>query len=830
MLSILEEPQLPIQQILSKVQDSLKKHPNLLVSASPGAGKSTLLPLRLLDEPWLKGKKILLLEPRRLAAIAIAGRMASLLDEDIGKTIGYRIRFEHKVSNSTRIEVVTEGILTRMIQDDNALEAFGLIIFDEFHERSIHADTALTLCLETQEILRPDLRLLVMSATLDLPNLAQLLKAPTIECPSRTHPIDIIYTGEQNLESLPSLCVQTILRALHETIGDILVFLPGQAAINRCKDLLKIKKTTAIIHCLYGQLSIAAQQRAILPDEKGGRKVILATSIAETSLTIEGVRVVIDSGFTRQAIFDAKTNLSSLQTVSISLDSAIQRSGRAGRLGPGTCYRMWSKTQEAKMKTYRNPEIIDADLMPLTLELFKWGISSVDQLKWLTPPPLERFLQAQKILTRIEAIMDGKISAHGKMIHRLPCHPRLAHMLSAAASEKLHLHLATDIAALLEERDPLSNTIETDLNLRIEGLRRARKNHTYYQSFSKVIKIAAYYRRLFGIEENNDDPDPYVSGCLVAYAYPDRIARKIEQGSNRFFMANGRKATLLLSDSLCNEDFLVIAHIDFRGGEGKVFLAAPLKKEDVFPLTTHDTNIQWDSNNGAFLAREEWKIDNLIVQTRPLQQIPPDLATEVLLKVIKKEGLHLLNYTTEVEQWQNRVMSLKFWDQKAYWPKADTDSLLNCVEEWLAPYLTKCRKAEDLKKLDLISILVHWLPFELQRKLEKLAPTKLTVPSGSQIRLRYLPNGESPILAVRLQEVFGLLETPTINDGKTPVSLHLLSPGFKLVQITADLKSFWSNAYFEVRKELKRRYPKHAWPENPIDVPAVRGVNKRMYP
>ncbi|MEH6307465.1 ATP-dependent helicase HrpB [Olivibacter sp. CPCC 100613] len=826
MSSIINGTALPIKQIIPQTRDLLTQYPNLLVSAQPGAGKSTILPLSLLNESWLNGKKILLLEPRRLAAITIAKRMASLLGEEIGKTVGYRIRFEHKVSNSTRIEVVTEGILTRIIQDDNALEDFGLIIFDEFHERSIHADTALTLCLESQAILRPDLRLMIMSATLDLPNLAQFLKAQTIECPMRIHPVDIIYTTEQNLEKLPSLCVQTILRALNETVGDILVFLPGQATINYVKDLLGTKKIAALVHCLYGQLSLEAQQQAIFPDANGYRKVILATSIAETSLTIEGVRVVIDSGFTRQSIFDPKTNLSSLQTVNISLDSATQRSGRAGRTGHGTCYRMWSKMQEAKMKVYRNPEIVDADLMPLALELLKWGASSVDQLKWLTPPPSERYLQAQNMLVRFGAIIDGKISPYGKALHCLPSHPRLAQLLSKAAIEKTYLHLATDIAALLEERDPLSHQDETDFNLRIEGLRRARKNHMPYNPFSKVIKIATHYRKIFGIEENNEPFDPYLSGRLLAYAYPDRIAGRVTSGSNRFMMTIGRKAGLPLTDSLCNEDFLVIAHVDLRRGEGKIFLAAPLKKEDILDSTITNTTIQWDSSKGILLAREEWKIDNLIIQTKPLQEIPTDLAIDVLLKVIKKEGWHLFNYSAEVEQWQNRVTTLSVWDPETNWPNVDTDNLLNCMEEWLVPYLTSCRKADDLKKLDLASILIHWLPFELQNRLEERAPRKLTVPSGSQITLHYLSNGEPPILAVRLQEVFGLLETPTINQGKTPVSLHLLSPGFKLVQITADLKNFWNNTYFEVRKELKRRYPKHAWPENPLDAMAVRGVVK----
>ncbi|WP_206106134.1 ATP-dependent helicase HrpB [Olivibacter sp. XZL3] len=830
MSMIFEGTQLPITQIVPQVREHLANQSNLIVSASPGAGKSTYLPLSLLNEPWLHGKKILLLEPRRLAATSIAGRMAAQLKEAVGRTIGYRVRFERKVSQATRIEVVTEGILTRMIQEDNALEAFGLIIFDEFHERSIHADTALTLCLESQQVLRPDLRLLVMSATLDVPNLAQLLQCPTVECPSKTFPVDIVYTGEQVVEKLPYLCVQTILRALKETTGDILVFLPGQAIIHQCKELLQAKKTAAAVHCLYGQLPLAAQQAALLPDAKGARKVILATSIAETSLTIEGVRVVIDSGFTREAKFDPRTSLSSLQTVAISLDSATQRSGRAGRLGPGVCYRMWSKLQETKMKPYRHPEITETDLMPLALELLKWGVSAVNQLTWLTPPPLERFTQAQNTLARMGALKEGKITAHGRALHRLPCHPRLAHMLSQAAAEKTYLHLATDIAALLEERDPLSDKAEADFNLRIEELRRTRKNHLRTGPFVKVIRAATYYRDLFDIEENNDSPDPYITGRFLAHAYPDRIAGNTVQGSNRFIMANGRKAALDPHDSLCNELFLAIAQLDIRAGEGRIFLAAPLQKEDILPWTTQLQSLVWDGSKGGLHGQEEWKIDSLIVQSKPLREIPEALATEVLLQAIKREGLDLLNFHAEVEQWQNRVLSLRHWNPEEGWPAVDTTSLLESADKWLTPYLYTCRKTEDLRKLDLYRILSHSLPVWQQRRLDELAPIKLTVPSGSQIKLQYAPNGEPPVLAVRLQEVFGMLKTPFINEGKTPLVLHLLSPGFKPVQITSDLKSFWNSTYFEVRKELKRRYPKHAWPENPYDAPAVRGaINRRAH-
>ena len=818
---------LPIQEIIPEARQRLSTENNLLVSASPGAGKSTLLPLALLNESWLADKKILLLEPRRLAATSIARRMAALLNEPIGQRIGYSIRFESKISQQNRLLVVTEGILTRMIQEDNALESIGLIIFDEFHERSIHADAALTFCLETQQVLRPDLRIMVMSATLNVPHLADFLKAPVIVCHTPSFPVNLHYTGAPEVTDLPITCARLVVQALRETEGDILVFLPGQASINQCKELLGSVGRDVLIHTLFGQLSLDIQTAALLPDPKGRRKVVLATSIAETSLTIVGVQVVIDSGFTRKARFDAKTGLSSLITVRISLDAAAQRSGRAGRMGPGTCYRMWTKAVEAQMPPYRQPEILEADLMPLALDLLRWGIFQIEQLHWLTPPPLERLQQAQANLTYLGMLANGKITDHGKAVHRLPCHPRIGHLLLKAAEEGA-LPLAADLAAILEERDPLNLPHEAAIDLRITALQQARITSTSDKRFHRIIQTAAAYRHLFHAESSHYSLDPYQCGRLIAYAYPDRVASSVGTNGQRFMMANGRKASLSLQDShLLHEPWLAIAQADLQSSEGKIFLAAPIRKDDLMKASTHQTQVSWDTQRGGLIAQEEWKYGGLVLQSKPLIDPPQALVNSAILGAVQKEGVHLLSWDTEVVEWQNRIQSLRFWNPNDGWPLVTTEHLLEHAASWLLPYLNGIKRVDELKKLSLASILHHTLPYEQQQQMAQLAPTHIQVPSGSGIKLQYQAQGEPPILAVRLQEVFGLLHTPHINAGKNPVILHLLSPGYKAVQITSDLRSFWEHAYFEVRKELKRRYPKHAWPENPLAAQAVRGVKRR---
>ncbi len=817
---------LPITEIIPKVKESLSGENTLIIHAPPGAGKSTLIPLALFEEPWLEGKKILMLEPRRLAAKSIASRMSYLLDEEVGQTAGYRIRFESRIGENTQIEVVTEGILTRMLQSDNSLEGVGLVIFDEFHERSIHADVAMALCREAQQVLRPDLRILVMSATLDIPNLTTLLKSDVAESKGRQYPVEVIYSGEQDLMMLPEMAVRTIIKAVNEHDGDALVFLPGEWEIKKCEEILKKQLRTFAIHPLYGQLPYSKQQAAILPNKNGKRKIVLTTPIAETSLTIEGVTIVVDSGFARASRFDPNSGLTRLETIQIAKDSADQRTGRAGRLSPGVCYRMWSKTTQSRMADHRTPEIMEADLANLVLDMAQWGVIDIQQLTWISPPPKGHLSQASDILHQLEALENGRITEHGKRVHKLPCHPRIAHMLLMAEEDEM-LELACDTAAILEERDPLPRESGIDINLRIEALRRYRTNNGQGSRFGRIEKVAASYRKLFGIEIDNRAFDPFETGVILAHAYPERIAHARPGNNAQFKLANGKLASAGHKDDLAYESWLAIANMNARDGMGKIFLAAPLNPKDLAPLVKEKEVIKWDTDEGGLIATKDLRIGSIVLQSKPLPAPDETHLIQAISDAIKSEGEQLLNFDDNFSQWQNRMLSLRKWNPKQSWPDVSTSTLLVTNMEWLAPYLHQVKKPEDLKKINLAEILHHSLEYDKQQVLDKLAPTKIEVPSGSTIKVEYFPNGEPPILAVRLQEVFGMEDTPTINEGNTPVLMHLLSPGFKLVQITADLRSFWNDAYFEVKKDLKRRYPKHSWPDDPWAAEAVKGVKRK---
>lgn len=768
-----------------------------------------------------------MLEPRRLAARSIAFRMAELLGEKPGETVGYRVRFENVIGPQTRLEVLTEGILTRMLQNDNALENVGMVIFDEFHERNIHADIAMALCREVQEVLRPDLRILMMSATLDMPQLTAMLNAPSLVSQGRSYPVEIHYTGDYDFRMIPEMMAQTIIQASHKHEGDILAFLPGQGEIKRTEEILKGKLKSFSIHPLYGQLSPLAQHQAITPNKKGKRKIVLATSIAETSLTIEGIKVVVDSGFGRTSKFSPKSGLSKLETVRISKDSADQRAGRAGRLGPGICYRMWSKSTHAAMDDFRTPEILEADLAPLALEMSEWGIKDISKLAWLTPPPSGALAQAFDLLEQINALENGKLTAHGKSIHQIPSHPRIAHML-VMAKEQGNLGLATDLAAILEEKDPLPQETNVDINIRVEALRRARKEGLSIKSINKIEKIAQQYRKIFKIEAENGIFDPFESGLLLAYAFPERIASARPGNNAQFQLANGKLAMISHKDDLAHESWLAVAHLDARDQMGKIFLASPLNPQDLRPLVKQKKILKWDSKKGGLLANEVWAIGSIILRSIPLENVTEEEKALAILHAIATEGEQLLDFNEEVLQLIHRVQSLRKWNSGDEWPDWSIASLLANASDWITPYLLKIRKNEELKKLPLQEILLHSLKYEQQLALEELAPQKLKVPSGSMVGIQYKAEGDIPILAVRLQEVFGWTETPRINQGKKPLLLHLLSPGFKPVQVTSDLKSFWDNTYFEVKKELKRRYPKHSWPENPLEARAVAGVKRKV--
>ncbi|HEX6890872.1 MAG TPA: ATP-dependent helicase HrpB [Chryseolinea sp.] len=817
----------PVEEIVHDVRDQLALNKIVLLQAPPGAGKSTILPLRLLNEPWLNGRKIIMLEPRRLATRSVALRMASLLNENAGDTIGYRVRFETVVSGKTRCEVVTEGILTRMIQSDNALEEVGMVIFDEFHERSIHADLALALCLQMRQILRNDLRILIMSATLESDRIAEILKAPVLTSTGKQYPVSLRYLPTDKSASVSSAVVRVIRKALAEETGDILVFLPGTGDIHRTMGLLDNGFDSVSIHPLYGDLPFKKQQEAILPHPSGLRKIVLATSIAETSLTIEGITIVIDSGFARVPKFDPRSGLTRLETVRVTRDAADQRAGRAGRLGPGICYRLWPEALHHTLAAARQPEILEADLAPMILELTKWGVKSINDLTWITQPTAGAVNQAKDLLKQLRAIEDNTITPRGKRMLELPTHPRISHMLLESGGLT---SLATDIAALLEERDPISKSPGADLSLRVELLRRWRSGERVpaeQSALDRIEKLAAAWRRAFKIAIDNRLPVDSDVGKLLSEAYPERIARQQEKHSTRYKLANGRTVRLPDHDPLIRETWLAVAHLDSGDTEGRIFLAAPLAEEDLMHRATEHEVVSWNREKGMIIAAKEKRIASVVISSKQIVQVPRELKIKILCEAIREEGLKLLNWSDTEREWQARVMSLRHWRADEGWPDVTDDHLLNTVDDWLAPYLADVSKRQDFERLDLSNILTGVLPWNLSRDLDRLAPTRLAVPSGSMIKLTYSLLGAAPVMEVRLQEVFGLQETPTVNEGRNKVLMHLLSPGFKPVQVTQDLKSFWQTTYHEVRKELRIRYPRHHWPEDPWTAEAIRGPKRR---
>jgi ATP-dependent helicase HrpB len=818
----------PVLDIVDELKKKLSDHRIVILQAPPGAGKSTVLPLHLMNESWLANKKMIMLEPRRLAAKSVAERLADLNNEQAGETIGYRVRFDTKVSANTRIEVVTEGILTRMIQRDNSLEETGLLIFDEFHERSLHADLALALSLQIQHVLRNDLRILIMSATLDGEYLSSLLNgAPMVTSSGRQFPVEYKYLIQESDTPVASRMNAAIRKALRDEQGDILAFLPGAGEISRTQQLLQDDGVGAIIHPLYGDLPFKQQQQAILPRTDGQRKIVLATSIAETSLTIEGIRVVIDSGWSRVPRFDPRSGLTRLETIRVTKDAADQRAGRAGRLGPGVCYRLWTEGTQRNLIPQRKPEILEADLAPLLLELSQWGVKDVNELTWITSPPIGAVSQARELLQQLDALDEaGVITSRGKEMLRLPTHPRIAHLLLEGDKSSL----AADVAALLEERDPLQKESGADFSLRIEALRKWRSGEKVFAErnvLERIEKLSANWRSILNIAVDNGNVSDAAIGKFLIAAYPERIALQQGNHSERYKLANGRSVKLPDHDPLLREKWLCIAQLDAGGKEGKIFMAAPVHEDDLFELASTQEVVRWDDERGVVQGLVEKRVGGLVLESKPSKNISEEQRIKTLIEVIRREGLQLLNWDEAEEQWQSRVASLRSSRASEPWPDVSSNHLLDTLQEWLAPYLINVSRKQELERLDKHAILTSILPWELQSKLDTLAPLHIKVPSGSQIKVQYFSDGRSPIMEVRLQEMFGLLDTPTINEGRIKVLLHLLSPGYKPVQVTQDLKSFWQTTYHEVRKELRMRYPKHHWPEDPWTAEAVRGVKKR---
>ncbi len=833
---------LPINDALRPLADGLAAHNRVLLQAPPGAGKSTVVPLALLDSEWLGEGKILMLEPRRLAARAVARRMAQLKGEPVGKTVGYRTRLETRVSRDTRIEVVTEGILTRMLQADSELSGIGCVIFDEFHERSLNADLGLALCIESQENLREELRLLVMSATLDLQPLARLLdQAPVVAAEARSFEVETHYIARRAEISIELQTAQALRMALERHDGDILCFLPGAAEIGRVQRALQESDLDRAVRVLplYGELSVAAQDMALEPAPAAQRKVVLSTSLAETSLTIEGIRVVVDSGLRRYAQFDPATGMSRLVTGKVSQAAADQRRGRAGRLSAGHCYRLWSEGTHASLASQTAAEILHADLAPLALELSCWGANDAARLRWLDPPPAASLAQARDLLRQLEAIDDSfRITQHGRALAMAGAHPRLAHML-VKAREMGAARLACDIAALLSERDVLRaapGARDVDLRLRVSALRGSARAlpaglSVDARALQQAVRSSAIWQRDFGLGSREAaDPDEW-TGPLLGLAYPDRIGRARGTGG-RYLLANGRGARFAEPQALAKSEFIVAAELDGAEREARIFLAAPIRLEDLerhfaAHISEHG-EITWDDREQAVRARRERRLGALVLDSSDIRQPDPLEVQRAALSGLRQMGLAALPWSGDLRQWQARVGLMLELAVPAPepWPDLSDAALSATLEDWAPPWIAGLVRRDHFARLDLASALRSRLSYAQGVILEREAPTHFAVPSGSRIPIDYL-DGETPTLSVRLQEMFGLRATPSVASGRLPLLLKLLSPAGRPVQITRDLVSFWNRGYHDVKKDLKGRYPKHYWPEDPFTAEPTRRARPR---
>lgn len=822
-------PRLPIHAVLPELKAKLSSHQSAILSADPGSGKTTIVPLILASSSWLQGKKIIMLEPRRLAARMAAKRMSTLVGDSVGGLVGYRIRFDKKISPATQIEVVTEGIFLRMIQKDPELAEVGLVIFDEFHVRSIQSDTALALFADVLE-LREDLKALIMSATMDNIRISKLLdNSPIITAQGQCFPVEIIYQSRHSNDYLVPRVVRAIHCAIENQAGDILVFLPGAGEIKAVQD--KIEGHIQAL-ALYGDLPQHVQDKIFLPSAE--RRVILATPIAETSLTIEGVSVVIDSGLMKTPRFSPSNGLTSLHTVSISKASADQRSGRAGRLSPGVCYRLWTEADQYSRSDFLPPEILGADLAPLLLETLQWGVQDPLELTWLDPPRPDQVQQARKLLSRLGVINNnGGLGKHGKQIASLPLHPRLAVML--LYGRKIgKSSIACRLAALVQNRDIFRGRHQehsADIEDRLEALHLFENNKKNIllargadlSQCQRILREARQYQQLLG-ETGAQQHDFQEAGSLLAIAYPDRIAQK-NANSRQHLLASGRGVILSPGDHLQRAEFIVAANVDGGTKQGKIFLAASLSLDDILTnhkqLLTKENKVEWKSS--AAQAVSVLTLGRLEIKREKLQNADPETIRTCLLTGIKDNGIHCLGWQKKSRELQVRIETAHALDSEK-WPNVSDEHLINDLS-WLAPYLDSMHSLKQVKKIDLHPILLSLLPWKNQQELEQLLPTHYLAPSGSRIKLKY--SGEAVVLAVRLQEMFGATETPSIYSGKLPILIHLLSPASRPVQVTKDLASFWKNTYPEVKKELAGRYPKHYWPDNPLIAQATARCKPR---
>ncbi|MEZ0471257.1 ATP-dependent helicase HrpB [Luteimonas sp. B3_2_R+30] len=827
-------PDFPIDALLPDVRASLAAHPRLVLEAPPGAGKTTQVPLALLDAGWLQGRRIVMLEPRRVAARAAAGFMAQQLGEAVGETVGYRIRFDSRISARTRIEVVTEGILTRMLQDDPLLEGVGALLFDEFHERHLAGDLGLALALDVQAGLREDLRIVVMSATLDGERLAGFLDAPRLSSAGRSFQVEVSHFPARREEAPEHHARRAAEHALREHPGDVLVFLPGRREIDRLAAMLESLRSgprsrtmpkpgmppipAAIeILALHGDLPVEQQARVLQPHADGDRRVVLATNVAESSVTLPGVRVVIDSGLAREPRHDPNSGFSRLDVVTVALASADQRAGRAGRVAAGWAYRLWPQSQ--RLEPQRRPEIAQVELASLALELAAWGS---DALRFPDPPPAGALAAARDLLRRLGALEDDhRITAAGRRMLALGTHPRMAAMLLAAAGDAQR-PLACDLVALLEARDPLRGRSDA-LAVRWQALAAFRHGRApadaHRGALAAIDAAAAQWRRRLRIAAPPPASVPaHALGDLLAHAFPDRIARQHPQDPYRYQLANGRMARLFDDSALYGEPWLVASELRFEAKDALLLRAAPVDETALraafAPRFREHDETRWDPARRALVAERVRRFDGIVLDSRPGARVDPQQAARALTDVVRQLGLDALPWSDGLRQWRERGRCLREWMPELDLPDLSDEALLATLDDWLLPAFAGKTRLDALDAPALGEALRAGVDWHLRRRIDLLAPERIAVPSGMQRRIDYA-HGAAPVLAVKLQELFGLADTPRIADGRVPLTLHLLSPAGRPLQVTQDLRSFWERTWPEVRGEMKGRYPKHPWPEDP---------------
>jgi ATP-dependent helicase HrpB len=817
--SLSSRMQLPIEDVLEDIRDVLSRNVPCILEAPPGAGKTTMVPLALVNEPWLTGKKIVMLEPRRLAAKAAARRMASLLGEQVGQTVGYRMRMESAVSQATRIEVVTEGVLTRQIARDPELSGVGLVIFDEFHERSLNADTGLALTLTSRALLRNDLRVLVMSATIGTLNFSTIMPdAERVASEGRTFPVETTYLRSVSDKPLPELMAAAVRDAIRDDLGDILCFLPGQAEIRRTQEALLARSDAldgAEVMILHGELAADAQDAVLRPASRV-RRVILSTAIAETSLTIDGVRTVVDGGRSREPRFDPRSGMTHLTTVSVSKDAAEQRKGRAGRTAPGRCTRLWTEKEHGQLPERRTSEILVADCSSLILEVASFGVDILD-LPWLEAPPGGHLAQGRELLRQLGALdASHAITAHGRELLRYGTHPRIAHMLVRSQELGIDWHRASGIASIVGERDILKGERLCDVRRRLDALQGASDFHTDRGAVTHARKRQQALRKPHSASSPTQTiPDDDVEGVLIALAYPERVARS--KGDARFLLRNGRTASIMQADPLARSEWLAVADLDGSASEPRITIAAPVSAATVRVVfadsLVEQVETGWNDRDGRIVARTASMLGAITVETRANAKTDAQELARAFARELARRGIENLPWSEGAERLRDRVAFTRQHTGAELTEMSD-EALAASIDNWLAPHLVGLRSLADLQKLDLMRPLREMLSREQKTLVDRCAPELYKPPKGREVAIDY-SNPDQPLAAVRLQFMLGVKRTPTVANGNVPLTIELLSPADRPIQKTRDLAGFWSGSYQAVRKEMKGRYPKHDWPENP---------------